>query len=70
MNAFRGLWGLYAQDPIAGENPPAGPMYNRDGSVRAAWFDPLGFADLDKVPPPPDALPRLEAEQSDLIARR
>ena len=70
VNAFRGLWGLYAQDPIAGENAPAGPMYNRDGSVRAAWFDPLGFADLDKVPPPPDELPRLEAEQSDLIARR
>ena len=22
---YRGLWGLYAQDPISGENAPAGP---------------------------------------------
>jgi hypothetical protein len=70
VGAYRGLWGLYAQDPIAGENAPAGPMYNRDGSVRAAWFDPLGFAGLDKLPPPPDELPRLEAEQAELAARR
>jgi hypothetical protein len=42
------MWGLYAQDPISGENAPAGPMYNRDGSVRAGWYDPLGFAELDK----------------------
>ncbi len=70
VTAYRGLWGLYAQDPIAGENAPAGPMYNRDGSVRAAWFDPLGFADLDKVPPPPEELSVLEAEQSRLAERR
>src|SRR5262249_46367030 len=37
----RGLWGLYARDPISGENAPAGPMYERDGSPRASWFDPL-----------------------------
>jgi len=49
---YRGLWGLYAQDPIAGENAPAGPVYNRDGSVRRRWYDPLGWAGLDKVPPP------------------
>ncbi|HMK08846.1 MAG TPA: hypothetical protein VK449_07450, partial [Anaerolineales bacterium] len=29
-----------------------GPMYNRDGTPRASWFDPLGFAGLDKTPPP------------------
>jgi uncharacterized membrane protein len=28
-------------------------MYNRDGTPRAAWYDPLGFAGLDQVPPPP-----------------
>ena len=48
---YRGLWGLYARDPIAGENAPAGPVYNRDGLVRRAWYDPLGWAGLDKVPP-------------------
>lgn len=53
---YRGLWGLYARDPIAGENAPAGPVYNRDGSVRRSWYDPLGWAGLDKVPPPDEAL--------------
>lgn len=52
VSKYRGLWGLYAQDPIAGENAPGGPMYNRDGSVRLAWLDPLGWAGLDKIPPP------------------
>ncbi|MCG2769015.1 MAG: hypothetical protein L6435_11635 [Anaerolineae bacterium] len=50
-SGYRGLWGLYARDPIAGENAPAGPLYNRDGTVRRAWYDPLGWAGLDKVPP-------------------
>lgn len=50
---YRGLWGVYVQDPISGENAPAGPMYNRDGSVRRAWYDPLGWAGLDRLPPPP-----------------
>ncbi len=49
---YRGLWGLFARDPIAGENAPAGPKYNRDGSVRRSWYDPLGWAGLDKVTPP------------------
>jgi hypothetical protein len=53
---YRGLWGLYARDPIAGENAPAGPIYNRDGSERRSWYDPLGWAGLDKVPPPHEAL--------------
>jgi hypothetical protein len=70
VSAYRGMWGLYAQDPISGENAPAGPMYNRDGSVRAGWYDPLGFADLDKVPPPPQELPYLEEEARRVAARR
>jgi hypothetical protein len=53
---YRGLWGLYARDPFEGENAPAGPMYNRDKSVRRAWYDPVGWAGLDKVPPPTEAL--------------
>jgi hypothetical protein len=52
VHHYRGLWGLYARDPIAGENAPAGPKYNRDGSVRRSWIDPLGWAGLDKVTPP------------------
>jgi hypothetical protein len=67
---YRGLWGLYAQDPISGENAPAGPMFNRDGSPRPSWFDPLGFAELDKLPPPPLALELLEAECAALASRQ
>jgi predicted RND superfamily exporter protein len=53
------LWGLHIQDPLAGENAPAGPMYNRDGTVRQAWYDPVGWAGLDKVPPSNLALKRI-----------
>jgi hypothetical protein len=53
---YYGLWGLYARDPVAGENAPAGPVYNRNGTVRRSWYDPLGWAGLDKVPPPNQAL--------------
>jgi hypothetical protein len=67
---YRGLWGLYAQDPISGENAPAGPRYNRDGSPRPSWFDPLGFAELDKLPPPPLELELLESECAALAARQ
>lgn len=56
---YRGLWGLYARDPLAGENAPAGPVYNRDGTMRRSWYDPLGWAGLDKLPPPDKALKRV-----------
>jgi len=49
--AYRGLWGVFVRDPVAGENAPAGPLFNRDGRVRRAWYDPLGWAGLDKLPP-------------------
>ncbi|MBV9172047.1 MAG: hypothetical protein JOZ81_18385, partial [Chloroflexi bacterium] len=49
---YRGLWGLDTGDPFGGERAPAGPKYNRDGSIRAGWYDPLGWAGLDKVSPP------------------
>jgi len=70
VSQYRGLWGLFAQDPISGENAPAGPMYNRDGSPRGAWYDPLGFAGLDKVPPPPEALNLLEKNCRDITTRQ
>src|SRR5262249_14193637 len=67
---YRGLWGLYAQDPISGENAPAGPMYDRDGSPRPSWFNPLGFAGLDQVPPPPTEVAVLQGECVRLEARQ
>ncbi len=70
VSQYRGLWGLFARDPISGENAPAGPMYNRDGSPRGAWYDPLGFAGLDKVPPPPDALRLMQANCDEIVARQ
>lgn len=53
---YRGLWGLYTGDPFAGEDAPAGAMYNRDGSIRSAWHDPVGWSGLEKVPPADKAL--------------
>jgi hypothetical protein len=54
VSGFRGLWGYFARDPAAGENAPSGPMYNRDGTVRRSWYDPVGWAGLDGVPTPAD----------------
>lgn len=48
---YRGLWGLETHDPLGGERAPAGPKYNRDGTVRQSWYDPIGWAGLDKVYP-------------------
>ena len=70
VSQYRGLWGLFARDPISGENAPAGPMYNRDGSPRGTWYDPLGFAGLDNVPPPPEALILLEKNGAEITARQ
>lgn len=49
---YRGLWGLDTRDFIGGERAPGGPKFDRDGSVRQSWADPLGWAGLDKVAPP------------------
>lgn len=70
VSGYQGLWGLYARDPISGENAPAGPMYNRDGTPRGSWYDPLGFAGLDKVPPPPLEPAFVEARLQELYARQ
>jgi hypothetical protein len=75
VDGYRGLWGLDTRDPFGGERAPAGPKYNRDGSVRHSWYDPLGWAGLDKVYPPQDVQVELEArldklahEESELAA--
>jgi hypothetical protein len=51
LRDYRGLWGLDTGDPFGGERAPAGPRYERTGSVRLSWSDPVGWAGLDKVPP-------------------
>ena len=66
---YRGLWGLYARDPFSGEDAPAGPLYNRDGTVRRAWYDPVGWAGLDTVPPPDEALAYVLKQRAEVQAR-
>jgi hypothetical protein len=51
LHGYRGLWGLDPGDPFGGERAPAGPRYERDGSVRLCWSDPVGWAGLDKEIP-------------------
>jgi hypothetical protein len=62
---YRGLWGYFARDPFAGENAPAGPMYNRDRTVRRVWYDPVGWAGLDKAAPPGHMLSLLEKRRTE-----
>ena len=66
VNHYRGLWGLDTQDRFGGENAPGGPKYNSDGSVRPSWYDPVGWAGLDRVLPPPNVVPALEERQRQL----
>lgn len=70
VKEYRGLWGLYARDPISGENAPAGPMYNRDGTVRKSWYDPVGWCGLDKNSPPGQALVVLHEQRAANLKRR
>ena len=69
VSGYRGLWGLYARDPFEGEDAPAGPMYNRDKSVSRAWYDPVGWAGLDKVAPPTETLEAIVEQRADIISR-
>jgi hypothetical protein len=70
VSQFRGLWGYFARDPAAGENAPAGPMYNRDGTVRRAWYDPVGWAGLDDVPTPVREIDAVESAIAELEFRQ
>jgi hypothetical protein len=70
VSDYRGLWGLYASDPFAGEDAPGGPMYNRDRTMRRAWYDPAGWAGLDKVAPANDELELMVAQQVTLRERQ
>ena len=70
IEKYRGLWGLDTQDPFGGERAPAGPKYNRDGSVRVAWYDPLGWSGLDKVLPPQLVIAQIEENIATLEQER
>ncbi len=52
LDRFRGRWGLVTGDPLAGEDGPARPKYNRDGALLDYWYNPVGWCGLDAVPPP------------------
>jgi hypothetical protein len=67
---YRGLWGLYASDPLSSENAPAGPVYNRDGTMRRSWYDPLGWVGLDKTPPPNQTLSHVLEQWLEVEARQ
>lgn len=70
VHGFRGLWGVDTRDWAGGERAPAGPRYERDGTVRFSWADPLGWAGLHKVAPDDTGLSRsLESRIADLDVR-
>ena len=60
---FAGLWGRDTEDRFGGERAPAGPRYERDGTVRPCWADPVGWAGLHKVPASEEAERRLLRER-------
>ena len=69
VQGYSGLWGMSVEDPFQGEDAPAGPMFNRDRSVRMSWADPVAFAELDLEPPPSQAAALLR-ERVQVLERR
>ncbi len=63
VRVYRGLWGHDTRDRLGGERGPAGPRYERDGTVRQSWADPVGWSGLAKV------APNAAAEQTMIEAR-
>jgi hypothetical protein len=74
---YPGLWGNDTDDPFGGERGPAGPRYERNGSVRQSWGDVVGWAGLSKVAPNEgvaekligDRLQEIDAEEASIAAR-
>ena len=66
---YRGLWGLDTDDKFGGERAPAGPRYERRGTIRDSWADPVAWAGLDTVPPTPAAAAKVGAERRDELDR-
>src|SRR3712207_1119256 len=70
VSGYRGLWGLYTRDPFEGEDAPAGPMYDRDKTISREWYDPVGWAGLDKVPTRAEELADILEQKSEIEERR
>ena len=70
ITGYRGLWGLYTRDPFEGEDAPAGPMYDRDKTISREWYDPVGWAGLDKVPTRAEELNVITRRQAEIEERR
>jgi hypothetical protein len=66
VSDYRGLWGLWARDPVMGENAPGGPKFGRFGGVRQAWHDPIGWSALSAQSPPNRVAEKAEARQAEL----
>ena len=67
---YRGLWGLWARDPVMGENAPGGPMYNQSGRVRRAWHNPLGWAGLGRYTPPSQKAEQVATRRETIQSQR
>jgi energy-converting hydrogenase Eha subunit C len=66
---YRGLWGLDTEDRFGGERAPSGPRYERNGTVRPAWANALGWSGLLKVAPRDDVATDLLAERIHALER-
>ncbi|WP_106581455.1 hypothetical protein [Murinocardiopsis flavida] len=70
VRGYRGLWGRDTKDWFDGERAPSGPRYERDGTIRNSWADPLAWVGLQKVPPSDSAArSALRAHLHDLDGR-
>lgn len=70
VDGYRGLWGLHTGDLLEGEDAPARPKFNRDGTVSNLWYNPVGWCGLDKVPPPGRELYALLAQRERLLEQQ
>ena len=67
---YRGLWGLETRDPLGGERAPAGPRYERSGTVRQSWREPIAWAQLDGEPATPQEAEELWQARPDRLKAR
>ncbi|NYE48251.1 multisubunit Na+/H+ antiporter MnhG subunit [Spinactinospora alkalitolerans] len=82
VRGFRGLWGRDTGDWFDGERAPSGPRYERDGTIRRSWADPLAWVGLHKVAPTTtaargellahlgDLADRIDAADADIVRGR
>ena len=67
---YTGLWGLDTRDRFGGERAPAGPRYERNGTLRPSWSQPVAWAGLDREPPDDMAAHASLAAARTLVADR